>query len=59
MGDTNIPLKESASEAQIELMWRDRFGFGLPSLERMKRLLDDFEDWISINEDVQRTSEQD
>ncbi|MGB5634608.1 MAG: ATP-binding protein [Waterburya sp.] len=53
LGDTNIPLKESASEAQIELMWRDRFGFGLPSLERMKRLLDDFEDWISINEDAQ------
>ena len=53
LGDTNIPLKESASEAQIELMWRDRFGFGLPPLERMKRLLDDFEDWISINEDAQ------
>ncbi|VEP12155.1 conserved hypothetical protein [Hyella patelloides LEGE 07179] len=53
LSDTNIPLQESASEEQIELMWRERFGFGLPPLERMKRLLDDFEDWISINEDVQ------
>lgn len=53
LGDTNIPLKESASEAQIELMWRDRFGLSLPPLERMKRLLDDVEDWTSINEDDQ------
>jgi Putative DNA-binding domain len=53
LGDTNIPLQESASEVQIELMWRERFGLGLPPLDRMKLLLDDFEDWISINEDTQ------
>ena len=53
LGDTNIPLQESASEAQIELMWRERFGLGLPPLERMKRLLEDFEDWVSMNEDAQ------
>lgn len=53
LGDTNIPLQESAPEAQIELMWRERFGLGLPPLERMKLLLDDFKDWGSINEDAQ------
>lgn len=53
MGDTNIPLQESAPEAQIELMWRERFGFGLPPLERIKRLLDDVEHWVSIDEDNQ------
>ena len=53
LGDTNIPLKESAPEAQIELMWRERFGLGLPPLERMILLLNDFEDWVSINEDTQ------
>lgn len=53
LGDTNIPLQESAPEAQIELMWRERFGLGLPPLERMKLLLDNFEDWGSINEDAQ------
>ena len=53
LGDTNIPLQESAPEAQIELMWRERFGLGLPPLGRMKLLLNDFEDWVSINEDTQ------
>lgn len=53
LGDTNIPLQESAPEAQIELMWRERFGLGLPPLVRMELLLNDFEDWVSINEDTQ------
>lgn len=53
LGDTNIPLQESATEAQIELMWRERFGLGLPPLERMRLLLDDVKDWVSINEDTQ------
>ncbi|MBD1920986.1 ATP-binding protein [Microcoleus sp. FACHB-831] len=53
LSDTNTPLKGSASEAQIELMWRERFGLLLPPLERMKLLLNDFKDWGSINEDTQ------
>lgn len=53
LGDTNIPLQESAPEAQIELMWRERFGLGLPPLGRMELLLNDFEDWVSINDDTQ------
>ena len=51
LGDTNISLQESATEVQIELMWRERFGLGLPPLERMKRLLEDSEDWVRMNED--------
>jgi Putative DNA-binding domain len=58
LSDTNIPLQESAPEAQIELMWRERFGLGLPPLERMKLLLNDFEDWGSINEDAQLYHQQ-
>ncbi len=58
LGDTNIPLQESAPEAQIELMWRERFGLGLPPLERMKLLLDDFEGWVSVNEDAQLYHQQ-
>jgi hypothetical protein len=53
LSDTNIPLQESASEAQIELMWRERFGLSLPPLERMKLLLNDFADWGSLNGDAQ------
>lgn len=53
LGDTNIPLTESATEAQIELMWRERFGLGLPPLERMKRLLDESENWVSVYTDTQ------
>jgi len=53
LGDTNTPLQESASESQIELMWRERFGLGMPPLERMKLLLDDFEAWVSISDDTQ------
>lgn len=53
LGSTNIPPKESAPEAQIELMWRERFGLGLSPLQRMKLLLNDFEDWSRIDEDNQ------
>jgi hypothetical protein len=51
LGDTNIPVKESAPDEMIELMWRERFGFGLTPLERMHRLLADTESWVSIDED--------
>ncbi len=51
LGDTNIPLKESAPDEMIELMWRERFGFGLTPLARMHGLLADTESWVSIEED--------
>ncbi|HLL54318.1 MAG TPA: ATP-binding protein [Myxococcaceae bacterium] len=45
LGDTNIPLTETAPEDRIELMWRERFGIGLPPLERFRRLLADAGQW--------------
>ncbi len=48
IGDTNIPLKETALEDHIELMWRERFGLGLPPLTRIYQLLDDTEHWITF-----------
>lgn len=51
ISDTNIPLKESAPDDHIELMWRERFGLGLDPLSRLLRLLDDKVNWISISGD--------
>lgn len=53
LGDTNTPLHESAPEEHIELMWRERFGLGLPPLERVKRLLNQQEEWSSMNDEQQ------
>lgn len=53
LGDTNTPLGESASDDQIELMWRERFGLGLTPLERMKILLHDAQHWVSLAEGQQ------
>src|SRR5438093_4008496 len=41
IGDTNVPLGESAPEYAIELAWRERFGLGLPPLRRAFRLLEE------------------
>jgi len=46
IGDTNIPLKESASEDKVELMWRERFGLGLDPMSRLNMLLDYPADWV-------------
>ena len=51
LGDTNTPLKETSPEANIELMWRERFGFDLAPLELAKRLLEEKENWIKVKED--------
>jgi len=51
LGDTNIPVGESAPEEMIELMWRERFGFGLNPLDRIQALISDPENWVSIDED--------
>lgn len=48
LGDTNTPLKESAPEEHIELMWRERFGLGLAPLARLYRLLDEKENWVTV-----------
>lgn len=51
LGDTNTPLKESALEEHIELMWRERFGLGDSPLNRFYKLLDDKENWIKMDSD--------
>jgi hypothetical protein len=51
LGDTNVPLRESASEADMELAWRERFGFGLSPLRRAFRLLEEPEDWERVDDD--------
>lgn len=51
VGDTNIPLKETAPEDHIELMWRERFGLGLDPLSRLLKLLDDDSSWVTVHGD--------
>lgn len=48
LGDTNIPLDGCAPEDHIELMWRERFGFGLDPLSRLFKLLDEKEKWVQV-----------
>jgi hypothetical protein len=49
IGDTNVPLRESATEASIELTWRERFGLGLSPLRRMFRLLPERDKWQKVD----------
>ncbi len=51
IGDTNISLNNSAPEDHIELMWRERFGIGLPPLRRMLMLLDYPDAWEKMDGD--------
>lgn len=48
IGDTNVPLRESAPEEAIELAWRERFGLGLSALRRVFRLLEEPDNWQKI-----------
>lgn len=49
IGDTNVPLKECAPEANVELAWRERFGIGLSPLKRIYRLLEDPNAWTQVD----------
>ena len=51
IGDTNVPLRESAPEDMIELMWRERFGLGMSPLQRALRLLTDRNAWTHVGGD--------
>lgn len=51
LGDTNTPWDSSAEEAQIELMWRERFGIGLAPLERFKLFVPDIVQWKKFDKD--------
>ena len=58
VGDTNTPLKESAPEDKIELMWRERFGVDLKPLERLRLLLGEHDKWVSNQGDEYLYHEQ-
>ena len=51
VGDTNVPLVETASEEQIELMWRERFGIGQSPMQRVSRLIRDTNKWQKVGGD--------
>ncbi|MGO9767925.1 MAG: helix-turn-helix domain-containing protein [Myxococcaceae bacterium] len=51
IGDTNVPLSETAPDDRIELMWRERLGLGLSPLERFRRLVKEVEKWRSVSGD--------
>jgi hypothetical protein len=51
VGDTNVPLGESAREDEIELMWRERFGIGQSPMQRISRLLSDPDKWQKVGGD--------
>lgn len=44
-GSTNTPVDSTASDDEIEAMWRARFALDLPPLERFMTYLDDYENW--------------
>lgn len=46
LGDTNTPLKETAHEDNIELMWRERFGLNLDAVSRIFALVEEKDKWI-------------
>lgn len=52
IGDTNVPMNESATEAAMELAWRERFGLGLPPLRRAFRLLETPDDWQRVGDET-------
>lgn len=49
LGDTNTPLKETAHENYIELMWRDRFGLDLDVASRIFILVNEKDKWVKNN----------
>ena len=51
IGDTNISLNNTAPEDHVELMWRERFGIGLPPLRRMLMLLEQPDEWEKMGGD--------
>lgn len=44
-GSTNTPHNETATDADIENMFRERFGINLGSIDRLYRLMDDYKNW--------------
>ena len=45
-GDTNTPKDSTATEEQLELIWRERFGLDSSPLERLDLFLNESKEWI-------------
>ena len=45
-GSSNTPITSSATEAEIEKMWRERFGLDQSPVKRIKNYLLDADEWI-------------
>ena len=50
LGDTNTSQNKTASEDQIETMWRERFGIKLDPYSRFENLVEVKDDWIAMGE---------
>ena len=48
-GSSNTPIDKTATECQIERMWKERFGIDETPVQRMKKYLLDFKNWKNIN----------
>jgi hypothetical protein len=49
-GSSNTPINSSASEIEIEKIWRERFGLDRTPFQRLKTYLLDFEGWTKTGE---------
>lgn len=49
--DTNTPKTQSADIFHIEYLWKKRFGLNSTPLERVQRLLNEPDDWLSSPEE--------
>ena len=49
-GSANTPINNSATESEIEKMWRERFGLDQSPTIRIKNYLMDFENWFHNDE---------
>ena len=50
-GSANTPRNSSASEVEIEKMWRERFGLLLTPLERFFMYIEDIQNWAKSESD--------
>lgn len=47
--DRNTPIDSTASDDEVEIMWRQRFCLDQPPLKRFEKYLDDIENWEAAN----------
>ena len=49
VGDTNTPVDRSADRDKVEALWKKRFGFDKPTLEKFRIYLRDYRHWVSVD----------